>query len=316
MLTRIAILSLIMQKYFLLLLCTLALIACKNDGKLVIIPDNNAPPYSATPSILVENYVNRCFIDLVGREPTDAEMTAEVAVLKSANLSVEARNTFIHKLQTSTQWVVGDSSYKTAYYKRLYELFKARLLEGASADDIAEKRGPLEYQYFLDSLAGDWAAAAISKDKLERLNDIERSEYDLREGRIDVREVHARMCNNEIYDFINMNSFNYIRATFNDLFGRYPTQEEFDQAFPVIEYNQAGVIFGQSCSNKTEYIRILVNSREFHEGMIRWAYYTLLQRNPQTAEVASAIQDFYSTRNLLKVQADIMATDEYAGFVK
>lgn len=305
-----------MQKYFILLLCLLSLIACKDDGKLVIIPDNNPPPYSGTPTILIESYVNRIFIDLVGREPTDAEMEAEVAVLKSANLSTDARKNLINKLQTSTQVIVGDSSYKIAYYKRLYEQFKARLLEGASADDIGEMRGPLEYQYYLDSLAGDWAAAAISKEKLERLNDIERSEFDLREGRIDVRDVHARMCNNDIYDFINMNSFNYVRATFNDLFGRYPTQEEFDQTFPVIEYNQAGSIFGQSCSNKTEYIHILTYSREFHEGMIRWAYFNLVQREPNAAEIAATMQDFYASRNLRKVQADIIATDEYAGFVK
>ncbi len=283
---------------------------------MVVIPDNNAPPYSATPSILVESYVNRTFIDLVGREPTDAEMTAEVGLLKSANLSAESRQNLIAKLQMSTQPIVGDTSYKTAYHKRLYEQFKTRFLEGASADDIQERRGPLEYQYELDSIAGNWADAAVVKAQIERLNDIERSEFDLREGRIEVREVCARMCNNDIYDFINMNSFNYIRATFNDLFGRYPTQEEFDQAFPVIENNQSGNVLGLSCSNKSEYIRILVDSREFHEGMVRWAYFTLVQREPQSAEVATALQDFYSSRNLRKVQADIMATDEYAGFVK
>jgi len=39
--------------------------ACTRE-RLKVEPDNNAPWYGNVPTILVENYVNRVFIDLLG----------------------------------------------------------------------------------------------------------------------------------------------------------------------------------------------------------------------------------------------------------
>ena len=46
--------------------------ACKKEDN--IIPNNNVPYYGEIPTLLLENYVNRCYIDLLGREPLDDEM--------------------------------------------------------------------------------------------------------------------------------------------------------------------------------------------------------------------------------------------------
>ena len=108
--------------------------SCKKDGE--IIPDNNAPYYDGIPTVVVENYINRLFIDLIGREPLDAEMSTELAILKAAELSKSARVNLVNKLQTDATYLSGDSSYKYAYYMRFYELSKARLLEGAADDQI------------------------------------------------------------------------------------------------------------------------------------------------------------------------------------
>ena len=104
----------------------ITIIACKKDA--VIIPNNNAPIYSEIPTILLENYVNRLYIDLIGREPLDDEMSSDVEFLRNNDVTLESRDSLIYKLQFDTNFVTGDSSYKQAYFHRLYEMVKVRLI--------------------------------------------------------------------------------------------------------------------------------------------------------------------------------------------
>ena len=48
-------------------------------------------------------------------------------------------------------------------------------------------------------------------------------------------EMHRRMIYNSVYDKINMNTFNYINAAFDNLLFRYPTQYEFNEVYLMIE---------------------------------------------------------------------------------
>ena len=101
--------------------------SCQKEPE--IVPNNVAPYYQGVPTVVVEYYVNRLFIDLIGREPLDAEMSAEVSTLESASLGFDARRALVNKLMTNTDFIAGDSSYKHAYYQRQYELYKARCLD-------------------------------------------------------------------------------------------------------------------------------------------------------------------------------------------
>lgn len=302
----------------LMLVCSiLFLSACKEDAQLINIDDNNAPPYAGIPTILVENYVNRLYIDLIGREPTDLEMETETKAMKAGGLLPEARLALIQKLQSNTAYVPGDSSYKIAYYHRLYVVFKARMIkDGSSNEDFESQIGIVEFAYLQDSLNGNIEGMQQNKAIIEQLKAVLASEFEYRNGTIDLREMYARLLQNSLYDNENMGSFNFVRASFNDLLDRFPTDAEFADAFPIIEYAQPGIVLGKPATNKAEYVRILVDSREFHEGMIRWCYKTYLQTEPTSGQVLKAMQDFYSSHNLQKVQADILVTDEYAGFEK
>lgn len=285
--------------------------SCRKE---TVVPGNEVPNYSEISTLLIENYVNRIYIDLIGREPLDTEMVAEVAFLRAADLSMEARTSIIEKLQFDTTYVFGDSSYTRAYYKRFYELAKARVIEGASDQEIQEKVSELETQIMRDSINEDWAAYERHQRELKKLTNIFAAEDQYREGTIGIDTVFARLINNDIYDFINMNTFNFVNASFDNLLYRYPTQSEFDRAYDIIENNQSQILFGVSASNKDEYVDVLVGTREFHEGCVIWAYQTLLARFPNSNETFGAMQDFYGSKNFQKVQKDIMITDEYAGF--
>ena len=279
-----------------------------------MMPSNTAPYYDKIPSVIVENYVNRLFIDLIGREPLHTEMAKEVNTLKGASLSVSARENLIRKLQTDTAYLPGDSSYRFAYYNRFYELCKARLLEGASDAHIQEQIGIYQFQALVDSVNGDSLGLNGSKGIINKMKAVINIQRQYRYKQIDINTVFARLLDNAVYDMINMNSFNFVRASFNDLFFRFPIQSEFDAAYFMIESDQAGLLFGISGKNKGDYIRILTQSNEFYEGIIRWTYITLLARAPSTAEVFSAMQSFRSDKDIERLMMNIIKTDEYANF--
>ena len=122
------------------------------------------------------------------------------------------------------------------------------------------------------------------------------------------------MIYNSIYDKINMNTFNFINAVFDNLLFRYPTQYEFNETYLMIEDNTAQVVLGSSGNNKEEFTRIICNTREFYEGVVVWMYGTLLARNHTSDETDILMQKFYYDHDLQWLQRQIMNSDEYAHF--
>lgn len=286
--------------------------ACKKDPDLVL--DNDAPYYSEVSDLLIENYINRVYIDQIGREPFDSEMNSERLTLKAADLNFEAREAMIIKLQSNTDFIPGDISYKHAYYNRLYEQGKARFMEAASNGEIQEVMGPIAGGIDNDSLNGNWEGLAERYAQLARLQAVLDSEEKYMTGEMEISDVCAAMVNNAVYDEINMNTFNFVNASFDNMFFRFPTEQEFYTGYNMVEYNQPGSLLGASGQNKEEYVRILADSREFYEGLIVWSYQILLAREPSTAETNTLMMDLYTDHDLQMVQRTIMITDEYAHF--
>lgn len=301
-----------MSTFLLGLISIILFASCEKDSELV--PDNDAPDYSEVSDLLIENYINRVYIDQIGREPFDTEMNSELAALKAAELSTEAREAMIIKLQTDTSFISGDISYKHAYYNRLYEQCKARFMEAASNAEIQEVMGPIAGGILNDSLNGNWEGVYSRYESLEKLQAVLDSEEQYFTGEIEIKDMCAAMINNAVYDEIHMNTFNFVNASFDNLFFRFPTQAEFYAGFNMIEYNQPATVLGISGQNKNEYVDILTNSREFYEGLIVWSYRLLLAREPSTSETNELMSDLYMDHDLQKVQRAIMMTDEYAHF--
>ncbi len=286
--------------------------SCKKD--VVIIPNNNAPIYSEIPTILLENYVNRLYIDLIGREPLDDEMSSDVQFLRDNDVSFQSRDSLIFKLQFDTVFIPGDSSYKIAYFHRIYEMVKVRLIEGVSNSHIQTVMNTRYNRYVNDSLGGNLISAHENLMKYYRFKDVISSESAYYNGLINIKEMHRRMINNPIYDNINMNTFNFVNAAFDNLLFRFPTQYEFNNSYAMIEDEQPYSVLGSSGTNKEDFINIICNTREFYEGIIHWTYLTLLARVPTTTETDFLMNDFYISCDFLKLQRYVMQTDEYAHF--
>lgn len=273
----------------------LLLFGCKKET--VTLTDNQPPIINNVPAIKIENYVNRIFIDLLGREPLDSEMSTEVALLRAADLSIDAREILIEKLQTDTSFIEGDTSYQRAYYQHIYDLAKTRCLEGASEAEI---------ELFLST-------AELTEDSI-RLLQVYASRTDLQLGNITIEEMFGRMIYNKVYDEINMNTTNFVNATFDNLLWRFPTDAEFLAGFNMVEFYLEQEFFGQLGSNRQDYVDIFINTREMFEGLIIWVYQQTLQRFPTTEETFVLLEDFYTKRDIRAIQKSVMITDEYANF--
>ena len=300
------------MKHHCFVLLIILFTSCKKDPEVVV--DNTIPYYDKTPTVMVENYVNRLYIDLIGREPLDTEMTNDVDFLKVNELKDSARVILINKLQSSTNYIEGDSSYKHAYYHRIYEMIKVRLIEGASKAEINQIKSLLESNAKVDSIIGDMHGYQQKMFKANKLKALLDAEENYENGVIGIRELHAIMINNDVYDEINMNTFNFVNASFDNLLFRYPTQQEFYQSYDMIEYNLSRVLFGNAGQNKDDYINIITSDYGFYEGVIYWTYITLLARYPSDREINLLIGDFMNSENFQKIQEHILSSDEYANF--
>ena len=290
----------------------IGLLYCKKDVE--IIADNDAPYYGELPTLLLENYVNRLYIDLIGREPLDDELDKDVQFLRDKEVTLESRGDLIKKLQFDTSFVEGDSSYKFAYYHRMYDMLKVRLLEGASNVYIGSELNNHYSAYILDSVNGKMLNANKKLLKYHTLNNVLKAELQYYNGEIEINEVHRRMIFNTVYDAINMNTFNFINAAFDNLLFRFPTEYEFYEVYKMIEDNTAQIVLGGSANNKGDFTHLICNTKEFYEGTIVWCYGTLLARNPTTEETAFLMDTYFLDKDFQKVQRFIMKTDEYAHF--
>ena len=301
-----------MRLFSCLIIIVLCISSCKKDAE--IISNNDVPYYAEIPTILLENYVNRIYIDLLGREPLDNEMTDDVQYLRDSDVTLESRDSLLYKLQFDTTYIEGDSSYKFAYFHRMYEMIKVRLIEGASNDYISQDLSNWWYFYVNDSLNGDLLSANKKLLEYNILKSVLDSELQYYNNEIEINEMHRSMIYNSVYDKINMNTFNFINAAFDNLLFRYPTQYEFDELYLMIEDNTAQIVLGASGNNKEAFTHIICNTREFYEGVITWAYGTLLARHPRSEETDILMQKFYYDYDFQWVQRQIMQSDEYAHF--
>lgn len=306
-------------KIFIFSLCVCFVFSCKKETKVETVPDNTAPYYDKVPRVKIENYVNRLYIDLIGREAFDTELQEETDKLISNDLSMSTREDLILKLQTDKTHRPGDSSFCIAYNKRLYDLLCVRLCEGFSEPQFLEQRGIVEFGCKVDSLNGNWTSFYEGKQRSKELLWAARARWDYMNDSMGIDVYCMRLVNNTVtfnktVSYMG-NEDNTIKYTFNDFFFRQYTQSEFQVSRAMILSNTAGVLFGRSGSSKGDYFDIICHSQEFYEGTVKWLYKTFLSRYPSTQETVSAMQVMYNeNEDIVKIQRNILKTDEYANF--
>jgi hypothetical protein len=298
------------------LLCCLplifGLISCQKE--LLVIDGNRPPSLSNVSEIKIENYVQRIFIDLLGREPLREEMALCVNQLKLDSLSRKSRESIILNLMENDSLREAEGSYKKAYCLNLYNLAKIRCIEGLSDYEIEEELSLARNLMRLDSLTGNWESFYKNQKVVHRYEKLLISQDWLYEDKIAYYQIFNYMVDNGIYDIINMNTFNFVRALFDDLLYRLPTEQEFNRAFQIIENQIPAIVLGRLCRNKEQLIETVIESSEMMEGLLVWSFQVLLKRNPSPQEVTTFLPMLQSDKNIHQLITQILITDEYANF--
>lgn len=288
-----------MNRRPLLLLLTCFLLACSQpEGELIIVPDNTAPPDLSVPEVIKENYVNKLFISLLGRKPSDLELNGALAILDRDNAAEADRKV-----------LVSDILNQPEYAQRSFDIARVEILNNLDTAEISQnififnqlKNDP-QYADFID----------IIDFEIGRLQALRSIPDALQAGSISRIDMHRRCVDNSFYDEINMGTQNFVLAMFEYFLDRYPTEAEESSAILMIDgFNS--VLFGVEGKNKEDFLDIFFASDDYFEGQVVDIYQDFMFRLPSSQEMSSATIAYQESQDYADVLTDILTTDEYLG---
>jgi hypothetical protein len=271
------------------------------DEHIVEVIDGNDPPlYTGVTTVQLRNYINKIYIDIIGREPLELELIYAENLLRDNNLSENAINQLLNVLMNSDN-----------YYDRFNDIYFGTILN--STDN-------LEIEYILELLN---TQLEVSIDPLEQLyfqNAINRLEKllnaasDYQNEIIDLGEYISRILNNSIYDEINMGTENFVLSCFENLFKRLPTEAELESGKNMVNGQPAQLLLSDGAT-KDRFIEIMTTNAEFFQGMSIDIYRQLLARDPSSPEMGIATIELNEEIVDYKgLQKQVIKTEEYTGF--
>ena len=277
-----------------------------NQHEDVVFEDNIAPPYDEVTKVEIQAYINKLYIDLLGREPDLSELESTTAMLKENELSESARTT-----------VVTDLITQNDYYSRLWEVYRRAYLNGVSEAQIQDQVYALQLFYDDISLNTDptsIALAGLVLLELEKMDLLVAAEEDYRNGNIAIDEFMHRIAFNAIYDEINMGAENMVLSCFENFLKRQPTEAELIAGVTMVDENLSAQLLLQDGRDKNDFVSIVTSTPEFYQGLVFDAYQQLLVRNPTSQEMTDATEKLLEDKDYQSLQLSISITDEYAGF--
>lgn len=267
-----------------------------------IISGNTIPNYTGVPTLNIKLYVNKLYVDLLGRQATSTELTNHINYLIQNNLSAQARGVIVDQLMIDS-----------LFYRRLFETTSEDFINGVSKQSIQDQINFFEYLAYFDSLNGNPYSAIYYGNENDKMYKVKNAADALKTGSISINEFYFRFLNNYFYDQVNMGTENFVKGSFDDLFRRAPNEAELSAAVKMVD-NQPSTLFMQSGSNKGDYMNIVTTNDAFYEGLVRRYYQQYLLRNPTSQEIYSGIQIVKPNGDYKTIQKQLLISNEYAGF--
>jgi hypothetical protein len=268
----------------------------------VIIDDNTPPPYDEVTTVQIQNYINKLYIDLIGREPLQQELEDDTNLLKSNNLSLDSRIQLLDQLMSNP-----------LYYDRFFDVYSAAYLSGISEQEILGQIFLYGSQQEQAEQAGNYAFAQYLQIEIDKLNDLLTSRNDYESGDITVNEFMQRFSYNYFYDEINMGSENFVLSCFENFLKRFPTESELVASITMVDGFSSQLLFRDG-SSKKDFIEIITTDPGFYEGLTIDIYQQLLARNPDSEEMNDATLLLSEDPDYQAIQKSVMVSSEYAGF--
>ncbi len=264
----------------------------------VIVPGNIPPPDHTIDSATIEIYLNKVYVNLLGREPVGNEKQVGMQLLRQDNFSENTRQQFLETVFS-----------KNDYLSNLYTVANHEYLSDLDSSEIADQiiiynllLTQPQYAPFYDVL----------QYEVDRMEVLLQTRTDISNQVINYRQMVQHLADNYFYDQINMGSENFVISTFQNFLFRYPTDSELANGKTMVDGNNA-VLFLQLGKSKTEYLNIFFNSNDYYEGQVRNVFRKYLFREPTSAEEAYYSEIYKSGDNYKLLQKAVLALDEYAG---
>ena len=284
---------------FLCLFFTLFVVSsCNNDREAILVEGNIAPPDPTIEMVVVEGYINKLYISLLGREPSVNEFNIAIDLL-GEQLVEQDRILLVSQIQEDLN-----------YYKNQLDIFRQDYLNGIDTS-LIRKDFIEPYEYALENEENTIIYEEIEK-KLNSLYLLYNIDLDLILNNIDVTEVLRRIVDNPVYDEINMGVENYIVSMSQNFLHRYPTNSELESATLMIEGEQSNC-FGGNGDSKSDFNNLFFNHDGYFEGQVVTNYNKLLYRSPNSSEASELAYSYKQNRNFKELQKTILISDEFIG---
>lgn len=286
-----------MRRIFVFSSIVMMLYACTKREDLIIY--GNVPPTDNTVSnVYRENYINKTYISVLGRKPTDTEYLSARQKLSSYELKKSDRELFVDEVLA-----------KSEYFRRVYDLARVEYLNNADSTDMQTIIDAFNVLLADTSYQAIWPTIQAEQDKLI---DLKKTPTDFANGVIDIKGVYKRCINNYIYDQINMGTENFVVSMFQHFMYRYPTLQELEDGKKMVDGFYA-YLFYQEGNTKDDFIRIFFDSDAYYEGRVRDLYKRYIFREPTIMEMKDGTSLYKSTNNYKAIQKLILISDEFVG---
>ncbi len=278
--------------------CAICLLASCSKEEEEFIAGNVAPPDETIESVTISNYVQKLYISLLGRKPTDAEKANDIEGLTTSSLSIDSREA-----------VVKSISSKSDYIDNEYSILRTDVLNGADSAAFAGAKFVMEFSL---TLTVNPLELDFWNDELSRIQPLIDLEANLNNGSKSLIDAHKIVVYNYIYDQINMGAENFVISLFQNFLFRNPTEAELESGKSM--YNDvSGTLFTISGKTRVELLDVFFGSLEYYEGQVRANYLRFLYREPTDNEIALLATQYQIDKDYNAIQKYILSSDEYLG---
>lgn len=251
--------------------------------------------------IQMESFVQKVYIDLLGRKSTSVELDAAMVKLEASNAGVEGRKEIITDILGTDE-----------YFDKLYLYNVAEYLNGVDQSEIEEARITFVYIRELGKANNNKIQEEVAQDAINKLDSLVVVPARLKSGAFSEAEMQKRVANNAIYDEINMGIPNFTFSVFESFLFRAPTALEWQNSQNICN-NFGGVLFGLNGESKGGFLDIVFSSDHYFEGKVINAYLRFLNRKPDSVEQYQGTIDLIQNENFENMYLKILSSNEYFG---
>lgn len=286
-----------MRKLIIIPVLVFILWSCKKDN-IEYISGNTPPPDFTVETVVKENYVNKLYISILGRQATDTEYKDGLVLMNESGLSEAGRLELVSSIMD-----------KEDYFHNEYETIREDLLDGVDTSEVTKYKKILVNS---KERTDDQDLINSYDSLIKNLDLILGIIPGLENDAFNFVEVQRRCVDNYLYDKLNMGSENFVVSMYQNFLFRYPTSEEIISAVDMVDGNQNVVNF-EIGRSKRDFLKIFFSSDEYLEGQIRTAFIRFLFREPNVEELFQMRVLYRVDLEFKSMQKRILTLDEYVG---